>query len=126
MSNDINHHMKVYRNVFIALIFFTGLTVGASYIKFEEIFPTSLWVGLFVGLLIAFVKAYLVAANFMHLNNEKSFIYLTLAITVIFFLVLFSIPTLWRMDGLHSPKHIPMQNGEVYIENNHSNHHGEH
>jgi len=122
----MNHHIKIYRNVFLALMVFTGLTVGASYIKFEEIFTNALWVGLFVGLLIAFVKAYLVAANFMHLNNEKSFIYLTLGMTLAFFLVLFFMPTLWHNDGMHSPEHVPMQNGEVYKEVEHSDHHGGH
>jgi len=127
MSNDMNHHIKMYRNVFIGLLIFTGLTVGASYIKFEEIFPNLLWFGLFVGLLIAFIKAYLVAANFMHLNDEKSFIYLTLCITVAFFLVLFFMPILWHNDTLKSPNYVPIQNGEIYKEiDEHSNHHGDH
>ncbi len=127
MSNDMNHHIKVYRNVFIALMVFTGLTVGASYIRFEEMFPNALWVGLFVGLLIAFVKAYLVAANFMHLNNEKDLIYLSLGMTVLFFLVLFFMPTLWHNDTLQSPSHVPIQNGEVYKEADlHDSHGGHH
>tara|TARA_Y100001970_G_scaffold25141_1_gene30034 strand:+ start:1164 stop:1547 length:384 start_codon:yes stop_codon:yes gene_type:complete len=126
MSNDMNHHIKVYRNVFIGLLIFTGFTVGASYIKFEEIFPSLLWLGLVVGLLIAFVKAYLVAAHFMHLNDEKSFIYLTLGMTVAFFLVLFFMPTLWHNDLMKSPEHIPIQNGEVYKELEHSHDHGGH
>ena len=127
MSNDMNHHIKVYRNVFIALMVLTGLTVGASYIRFEEMFPNALWVGLFVGLLIAFVKAYLVAANFMHLNNEKDLIYLSLGMTVLFFLVLFFMPTLWHNDTLQSPSHVPIQNGEVYKEADlHDSHGGHH
>ena len=126
MSNDMNHHIKVYRNVFIALMVFTGLTVGASYIRFEEMFPNALWVGLFVGLLIAFVKAYLVAANFMHLNNEKNFIYMSLAMTVVFFFVLFFMPTLWHNDGMISPDHVPIQNGEVYKDVKDAAHHGDH
>ena len=71
MSNDMNHHIKVYRNVFIGLLIFTGLTVGASYVSFSLV-----WIGIFVGLAIAFVKGYLVAANFMHLNNERPLIYM--------------------------------------------------
>ena len=74
MNNDMNHHIKIYRNVFIGLLIFTGLTVGASYIPFKE--WNLIWLGIFVGLAIAFIKGYLVAANFMHLNNEKSLIYL--------------------------------------------------
>ena len=51
MSEDIKHHITVYRNVFIALLFLTVATVAVSYIHFS-----SLWLGLFVGLVIASVK----------------------------------------------------------------------
>ena len=122
MSNDMNHHIKIYRNVFIGLLIFTGLTVGASYIDFS-----SMWVGIALGLAIAFVKGYLVAANFMHLNNEKSLIYMILGMTVVFFLVLFFMPTLWHNDGLRSPEYVTKQNGEVYKEVHHSDdHQGDH
>ena len=124
MSNDMNHHIKVYRNVFIGLLIFTALTVGASYVDFSLI-----WVGVAVGLAIAFIKGYLVAANFMHLNNEKPLIYMILSMTVVFFLVLFFMPTLWHNDGLgsYSPENIPMQNGEILKETDHSHHsHGNH
>jgi len=122
MSNDMNHHIKVYRNVFIGLLIFTGFTVGASYIHFDIV-----WMGIALGLAIAFVKGYLVASNFMHLNDEKSFIYLTLGITVAFFLVLFFMPILWHNDTMKSPDHVPIQNGEIYKEiDEHSNHHGGH
>ena len=122
MSNDMNHHIKIYRNVFIGLLIFTGITVGASYIDFSI-----MWIGIAVGLAIAFVKGYLVAANFMHLNNEKNLIYLILGMTVVLFIVLFSMPTLWHNNGMHSPEHVPMQNGEVYKRVDHSDdHHGGH
>ena len=94
MSEDMNHHVKVYRNVFIGLLFFTILTVTSSYLQFSLV-----WIGIAVGLTIAFIKGYLVAANFMHLNNEKSFIYGTLFLAVVFFIVLMSIPLSWDMNG---------------------------
>ena len=84
MSNDMNHHIKVYRKVFITLLILTGVTVAASYYDFGGI----VWMAVGVGLLIAFIKGYLVAANFMHLNNEKKVIYMSLAMTVGFFIVL--------------------------------------
>ena len=37
MSNDMNHHIKIYRNVFLALLVLTVFTVGASYIHFDAI-----------------------------------------------------------------------------------------
>tara|TARA_B100000029_G_C17501083_1_gene932667 strand:- start:519 stop:884 length:366 start_codon:yes stop_codon:yes gene_type:complete len=121
MSNDMNHHVRVYRNVFIGLLIFTGFTVGVSYIEFGY-----MWLGVAVGLAIAFVKGYLVAANFMHLNNEKSLIYLILSMTIVFFIVLFFLPTMWDNDLIKSPDHIPIQNGEVYKEPEHGHKHGDH
>jgi caa(3)-type oxidase subunit IV len=121
MSSDMKHHIKVYRNVFIGLLICTGLTVGVSYIDFGLV-----WIGVVVGLAVAFLKGYLVAANFMHLNDEKPLIYLTLILTVMFFLVLFFMPTMWHGDILKSPSGIPMQNGEIYKEvDSHNHHHGE-
>jgi len=122
MSNDMKHHIKVYRNVFFALLILTGATVGASYFDFGGI----TWIAVSVGLAIAALKGYLVAANFMHLNNERRFIYITLSFTVLFFIVLFFMPTLWHNDVLISPDHIPAQNGEVYKQVDHSHDHGGH
>ncbi len=125
MSNNMKHQIVVYRNVFIGLLICTVLTVGVSYIEFSLV-----WVGVAVGLAIAFLKGYLVAANFMHLNDEKPLIYLTLALTVMFFVVLFFMPTMWHGNSLTSPSNIPMQNGEVLKEidsHKQSNHnHGSH
>jgi hypothetical protein len=61
----------------------------------------------------------------MHLNNEKSIIYLILSLTVVFFIVLFSMPMLWHNDLIKSPDYIPIQNGEVLKKHDHNNH-GEH
>ena len=95
MSDDIKHHIPIYRNVFIALLILTACTVGASYIYFSYA-----WVGLLVGLLIASAKGYLVASQFMHLNNEKRFIYGVLTLTVVFFFVLLLMPLLWDENSV--------------------------
>jgi len=95
MSDDIKHHIPVYKNVFIALLILTACTVGASYIHFSYA-----WIGLLVGLLIASAKGYLVASQFMHLNNEKRFIYGVLTLTVIFFFVLLLMPLLWDENSV--------------------------
>ena len=70
MSKDITHHIITYKRVFIVLLVLTLITVGVSYVNFSYI-----WLGLFVGLVIACIKGYLVVSEFMHLKNEKSFIY---------------------------------------------------
>tara|TARA_B110000014_G_C19761849_1_gene396710 strand:+ start:223 stop:594 length:372 start_codon:yes stop_codon:yes gene_type:complete len=120
MSEDIKHHVKIYRNVFIALLICTALTVYASYIEFSTV-----TLGLLVGLLIASVKGYLVAANFMHLNNEKSFIYGTLLLTVIFFIVLMSIPLSWDMNGfdIKTDRNNPFDEYKIVKDDSHG--HGE-
>jgi len=93
-DHNIESHIKVYWNVFFALIAFTLLTVGVSYIEFGSVFWT-----LFIGLAIACFKGYLVSAYFMHLNDETQTIYSLLGLSVIFLAVLMSIPMLWRSSG---------------------------
>ena len=120
--SDMNHHIKVYRKVFIALLILTVLTVVASYFDFGGV----VWIAVGVGLFIAFIKGYLVAANFMHLNNEKNTIYMSLAMTIVFFIVLFFMPLLWHNDALKSPDSIPKANGNVLKEIDDYNNQGHH
>ena len=95
MSHDnIKDHVKVYWNVFYALLLLTVLTVGVSYFEFGGI----TWLAVGVGLLIAGVKGYLVASQFMHLNDNNPTINWTLILTVIFLVLLFAIPKLWEND----------------------------
>ena len=113
MSEDIKHHITIYRNVFIALLILTAVTVGASYIHFPYV-----WLGLLVGLLIACVKGFLVASQFMHLNNEKKWIYGTLILTVVFFFVLLFMPLMWDVNN------IGYGNGAYEnVSHGHDNHH---
>ena len=98
-DHDIKKHILVYRNVFIALLFFTVLTVLVSYVEFDA---TERYIAgaVFIGLIIASAKGYLVAAHFMHLNNEKPMINWSLILTVIFFIVLLFMPLLWDMNNM--------------------------
>tara|TARA_B100000029_G_C17110120_1_gene791173 strand:- start:105 stop:506 length:402 start_codon:yes stop_codon:yes gene_type:complete len=93
-GHNIESHIKVYWNVFFALLVFTILTVAVSYIEFGSIFWT-----LFVGLAIACFKGYLVSAYFMHLNDETKTIYSLLVLSVVFLAVLMIIPMAWRESG---------------------------
>ena len=125
MSDDIQHHISVYKKVFVALLILTVLTVLASYVEFGGI----VWLAVGVGLAIAVFKGYLVAANFMHLNDEKPIIYQTLIGTLFAFIILFFMPMIWHNDGLKAPDNIPLQNGNVYnsdFENHHDDHNGDH
>jgi caa(3)-type oxidase subunit IV len=99
MSNkDLAHHITHYRNVFVYLLIGTALTVAASYLEFNV--KDSIAGAIFIGLLIASIKGYLVAANFMHLNSEKKMIYWILMLTVFFLVLLLSIPILWDLNNL--------------------------
>ena len=99
MSNkDLVHHITHYRNVFVYLLIGTALTVAASYLEFNV--KDSIAGAIFIGLLIASIKGYLVAANFMHLNSEKKMIYWILMLTVFFLVLLLSIPILWDLNNL--------------------------
>ena len=125
MNDDIQHHISVYKKVFVALLILTVLTVLASYVEFGGI----VWLAVGVGLAIATFKGYLVAANFMHLNDEKPIIYQTLIGTLFAFIILFFMPMIWHNDGLKAPDNIPLQNGNVYnsdFENHHDDHNGDH
>jgi len=94
LNHNIKSHIKVYWNVFFALIAFTILTVAVSYYDFGSVFWT-----LFVGLGIACIKGYAVAGYFMHLNDESKPIYYILALALVFLFVLMSIPMSWRSSA---------------------------
>ena len=98
MSDNMTHHIANYRKVFIFLLIGTALTVWASYMEFNV--QNSIAGAVFVGLTIAFIKGYLVAANFMHLNSEKKMIYWILLLTIFFLALLLFIPLLWDLNHM--------------------------
>ena len=97
-DNNMTHHIANYRKVFIFLLIGTTLTVCASYMDFNV--QNSIAGAVFVGLTIAFIKGYLVAANFMHLNSEKKMIYWILVLTIFFLALLLFIPLLWDLNHM--------------------------
>ena len=97
-DNNMTHHIANYRKVFILLLIGTTLTVWASYMEFNV--QNSIAGAVFVGLTIAFIKGYLVAANFMHLNSEKKMIYWILVLTFFFLALLLFIPLLWDLNHM--------------------------
>ena len=119
MSHDnIKDHVKVYWNVFYALLVLTVLTVVVSYFEFGGI----TWLAVGVGLLIEGVKGYLVASQLMHLNDNNPTINWTLILTVMFLLLLFAIPKLWENDLVTSDTTVLFDElGEDKVE--HGGHH---
>ena len=93
-SKDISHHIIKYWKIFAILLVCTFLTVLAAGKDFDV--ENSIAGGIFVGLTIAVIKGYLVASNFMHLNNEKKMIYWVLLLTFVFLVILLFIPVLWQ------------------------------
>lgn len=79
-SNDHASHVRGYLIVGAALLIGTLLTVWASYIDLGHH-----W-NIVLALVIASVKASLVALFFMHLISEKTLIYLVLGFTAFFFI----------------------------------------
>jgi len=94
----MTHHIANYRKVFIFLLIGTALTVIASYLELNV--HNSIAGAIFIGLLIASIKGYLVAANFMHLNSERKMIYWILLLTVFFLSILLFIPILWDLNNM--------------------------
>ena len=85
---DISKHMGQYYVVFVALLCLTAVTVGVSYLHLTR--PLAIT----VALIIASIKAGLVAAVFMHLISERKVIYAVLILTALFFIILLALPNL--------------------------------
>ena len=90
----IKKSVRTYMVVFASLAALTVLTVAVSYLDL----PTSMAV--LVALVIATVKASLVAAFFMHLIDERQAIYSILLLTAVFVLVLIFVPLSTFADHL--------------------------
>jgi cytochrome c oxidase subunit 4 len=94
-TESIQEHIRVYLMVFGALGILTVVTVLASYLEIS----TS--EGIFLALIIASVKASLVAGYFMHLITERNTIIWILILTVVFFFVMLFLPLVSYTDQVH-------------------------
>ena len=91
--------IRKYILIGAALLVFTGITVGANQLHLAV--PLAIT----VALIIAIMKGSMVAAVFMHLSDEKKWIYGTLILTAAFFLVLMAIPFFTVADTIGTPIH---------------------
>lgn len=83
---DVDKHVRGYMIVFASLMVLTIVTVAVSYLDL------SVPAAIALALVIATIKAGLVAAVFMHLIDEKKLIYWVLVCTVAAFFVLLLVP----------------------------------
>jgi cytochrome c oxidase subunit IV len=83
-AHNVQKHVKGYLVVGAMLLAFTAITVALSYVDFG-----TRKANIAVAMLVAMLKAGLVAAIFMHLAAEKRLIYRVLLFTAFFVLGLF-------------------------------------
>ncbi len=82
----VKQHVRVYVMVFSALAVLTVVTVAISYLQL----PTAYAIG--IAMVVATVKASLVALYFMHLISEEKVILWLLALCAAFFAALMFLP----------------------------------
>jgi cytochrome c oxidase subunit 4 len=100
-AEEVRSSVKKYFTVGATLFVCTVITVAANQVHL--VIPLAIT----VALIIAIVKGSMVAAVFMHLNNEKRWIYGALLLTAIFFAVLMLVPSATTMDSIGTPIHVP-------------------
>ncbi len=89
---ELNEHVRTCIGIFVALLCLTLITVAVSDLDLSV--PATIS----IALCIAFVKASMVVSFFMHLISEKSLVYWSLSITVVFFLILMIVPIATDQD----------------------------
>ena len=92
---DIDHHVRIYITVFLALMGLTVVTVAANFMLHLSVGAT-----IALALFIASIKGSLVACYFMHLISERKLIYWVMAFTVFNFLGMLLIPLLTESDKI--------------------------
>ena len=90
----VKKSVRLYLTIGVSLLIFTGITVAAN--KFHFVVP----VAITVALIIACIKGSMVASVFMHLSHERQWIYGALLLTVLFFIVLMSLPLFTTLDAI--------------------------
>jgi cytochrome c oxidase subunit 4 len=90
----VRKSVRTYMMIGAALLVFTGITVAANLLHLAV--PAAIT----LALIIASIKASMVAAVFMHLNHEKKWIYGSLILTMVFFIALMFVPLFTTMDSI--------------------------
>ena len=90
----IKKAIRTYGIVGGLLLVFTVITVAVNQVHLAV--PLAIT----VALIIATIKGSMVASIFMHLSHEKKWIYGSLILTVLFFIVLIMLPNLTVSDTI--------------------------
>ena len=101
---EVKKHVGTYKKIGGTLMVLTVVTVLVSYL------PTAVPMAIVIALIIATVKGSMVASVFMHLIGEREAIYWALALTVVFWVFLMSLPLLGQWDHIGVPKTLPNAN----------------
>ncbi len=104
MSSDpeaIKNTVRTYFMIGAALFVFTGITVAVNQVHL------AIPLAITVALIIATIKGSMVASVFMHLSNEKKWIYGALILTLGGFLILMAVPFFTVSDTIGTPTHQP-------------------
>ena len=99
-QESIRKSLKTYWMVGGALFVFTGITVAVNQVHL------AVPLAIAVALVIATLKGSMVASIFMHLSHEKKWIYGSLILTVIGFIILMTVPGLTIGDNIGTPIHV--------------------
>ena len=91
-TESVQKNVRTYWMIGAALYVFTVITVAINQVELAVPFAIGL------ALVVATIKATMVAAVFMHLNHEKPWVYWSLVLTVVFFVVLMSVPVFTTAD----------------------------
>ena len=89
--------IRKYVAVGALLLVFTVITVAVNQVHL------AIPLAITVALIIAIMKGSMVASIFMHLSDEKKWIYGSLILTVVFFVVLMLLPNLTVSDTIGTP-----------------------
>ncbi len=94
---SIKKSVRTYFMIGAALFVCTGITVAVNQVHL------AIPLAIAVALIIASIKGSMVASVFMHLSNEKKWIYGALLLTLAFFIVLMSVPMFTVSDSIGTP-----------------------
>jgi caa(3)-type oxidase subunit IV len=95
---EVRASVRKYMMIGAALLVFTVITVAVNQVHLAV--PLAIT----VALIIACMKGSMVAAVFMHLSNEKKWIYGALILTVIGFVILMTVPMFTVHDSIGTPQ----------------------